>query len=79
MKPSNSFIDESIMNKSGEPLEYVPVFSRHCPGLIVKEATREEWDNAIMSRSSTSDCDGTKARNSSTDCISDSVDCSHNH
>lgn len=50
MNPQNSFIDESIMSKSGEPLEFIPVFSRHCPGLIVKEATREEWDCAILAR-----------------------------
>lgn len=50
MKPSNSFIDESAMKAEGEPLEYIPVFSRHVPGLIVKEISREEWDSAIFAR-----------------------------
>ena len=50
MKPSNSFIDESVMKTEGEPLEYIPVFSRHVPGLVVKEISREEWDSAIIAR-----------------------------
>ena len=50
MRPNNSFIDESVMNTAGEPIEYIPVFSRHVPGLVVKEISREEWDSAILAR-----------------------------
>ena len=49
MKPSNSFIDESVMRAEGEPLPY-QMFTNNCDGLVVKEITREEWDSAILAR-----------------------------
>lgn len=50
MRPNNSFIDESVMNTAGEPLEYAPLFGKHVLGLVVKEISREEWDSAIIAR-----------------------------
>ena len=49
MKPSNSFIDESVMRAEGEPLPY-QMFTNNCDGLIVKEITREEYDEAVAAR-----------------------------
>ena len=42
---SNHFIDESVMCRAGEPIEYVPVH-RPVPGLVVSEASQEEYDEA---------------------------------
>lgn len=47
MNVQNHFIDESVMSPSGEPLEYVPVFSRESPGLVVNDASQDEWDEAV--------------------------------
>ena len=48
MRPTNSFIDESAMKESGEPIEYTPAFGSFCPGLVVREITQEEWDEAVQ-------------------------------
>lgn len=45
MKPNNSFIDESYMIPSGEPIPFTGSF---VPGLVVKEITQEEWDEAVI-------------------------------
>ena len=45
MKPQNSFIDERYMNPAGEPLPFTGCF---VPGLVVKEITQEEWDEAVV-------------------------------
>lgn len=54
MRPSNSFIDESAMKQSGEPLDYQP-FTNFQPGLVVREITQEEWDAAVLENAEVAD------------------------
>lgn len=77
MRPQNSFIDERYMNPAGEPLPFTNTF---VPGLVVKNITQEEWDEAAIEHTNSSravarSADGTTAQYCNADCGCSPMDC----